>query len=380
MKQIAGWRRWSTMVWAVLMMTSATVVSADDGNDDDGQTQTGAVYTMSNAIVGNALLVFQRAADGSLTAAASVATGGLGVGRGLGNQNAVVLSDDRRWLFAVNAGSNDISVFAVRQGQPTLVERVASGGTQPISIAYDHGLLYVLNAGGTGNISGFTLTRKGKLIPLADSTRPLSGAAVAPAQIAFNPEGKVLVVTEKAANNLATYTIDDDGRARGPYVYPAAGTTPFGFAFDRRGRLFVSQAAAGVANSGGVSSYRLSDSGVPSVISASVSTTETAACWVVVTNNGRFAYVTNGGSASVSAYHIQLDGSIVLRDADGRTGDTGVGSGPLDAALAGNSRYLYTLSPRNGTIGAFSVQRDGALVALPGPSGLPISTNGLAAY
>ena len=367
------------MVWAVLMMTSATVVSADD-DDTDERAQTGAVYTMSNAVAGNAVLVFQRAADGSLTPAASAPTGGLGVGRGLGNQNAVVLSDDHRWLFAVNAGSNDVSVFSVRRSGLTLVDRVASGGTQPISIAYDHGLLYVLNAGDTGNISGFTLTRNGKLIPLADSTRPLSGAAVAPAQIAFNPDGKVLVVTEKAANNLSTYTIDDEGRAHGPHAYPSAGLTPFGFAFDRSGRLFVSQAAAGVANSGGVSSYRLSDSGVPAVISASVATTETAACWVVVTNNGRFAYVTNGGSASVSAYRIQRDGSIVLRDADGRTGDTGVGSGPLDAALAGNSRYLYTLSPRNGTIGAFSVQRDGALVALPGPSGLPTSANGLAAF
>ena len=238
----------------------------------------------------------------------------------------------------------------------------------------------MLNAGGTGNISGFTLARNGKLIPLADSTRPLSNTAVAPAQIGFNPDGKVLVVTEKAANNISTYTIDGDGRAHGPYAYPSAGTTPFGFAFDRRGRLFVSQAAGGVANSGGMSSYRLSDSGLPVVISSSVGTTETAACWVVVTNNGRFAYVTNGGSASVSAYRIQGDGSIVLRDADGRTGDTGVGSGPLDAALAGNSRYLYTLSPRNGTISAFSVQIDGALVALPGPNGLPASVNGLAAF
>ena len=379
MKQIAGWRCWSTLVWAALMMVSTTV-GADDDNDVDEQARTGAVYTMSNAATGNAVLVFRRAANGSLTPAAGVPTGGLGVGRGLGNQNAVVLSDDRRWLFAVNAGSNDVSVFAVNQGGLTLVDRAASGGTQPVSVSFDHGLLYVLNAGGTGNISGFTLARNGKLTPLADSTRPLSGAATAPAQIAFNPDGKVLVVTEKATNNIATYTVDDDGRTRGPFVYPAAGTTPFGFAFDPRGRLFVTQAAGGVADSGSMSSYRLSDSGVLDVISPSVATSETAACWVVVTKNGRFAYVTNGGSASVSAFRIQRDGSIVLRDADGRAGDTGAGSAPLDAALTHNSRYLYTLSPKNGTLSAFRVQADGALAVLPAPTGLPASANGLAAY
>jgi len=378
MKHIAGWRRWSTLVWAAMMMLSTVASASEEHNDDHAQS--GAVYSLSNDITGNAVLVFARAADGSLISTASVPTGGLGVGRGLGNQNAVILSNDRRWLFAVNAGSNDVSVFAVTQGGLTLVDRVASGGIQPVSLAFDHGLLYVLNAGDTGNITGFSVSRRGKLYPLADSTRALSGVATAPAQVSFSPDGKVLVVTEKASNNISTYTVDDDGRPQGPYVYPSAGPTPFGFAFDRRGRLFVSQAAGGAADSGGVSSYRLSDRGVLDVISPSVATTETAACWVVVTRNGRFAYVTNGGSASVSAYRIERDGSITLLNVDGRAGDTGAGSAPIDAALTRDSRYLYALSARNGTISAFRVEANGALVALAGTSGLPTSANGLAAY
>lgn len=379
MKQIAGWRRWSTLVWAALMMVSTTV-GADADSNGDAQAATGAVYTMSNATNGNTVLVFHRAADGGLTPAASVPTGGLGHGSGLGNQNAVRLSDDRRWLFVVNPGSNDVSVFAVRHGGLKLVDRTASGGTQPVSVSFDHGLLYVLNAGGTGNISGFTLARNGKLSPLADSTLPLSGAATAPAQIEFNPDGNVLVVTEKATNNIDTYTVDSDGRAHGPVVYPSVGATPFGFAFDQRGRLYVTQAAGGATDSGSVSSYQFSESGALDVISSSVTTTETAACWLVVTNNGRFAYVTNAGSASISAYRILPDGSVALRDADGRAGDTGAGSAPLDAALTRDSQYLYALSPKNGTLSAFRVQGNGALIALPGPSGLPSSANGLAAF
>ena len=134
MKQIAGWRRWSTLVWAALMMVSTTV-GADDDNDVDEQAQSGAVYTMSNAATGNAVLVFRRAANGSLTPAASVPTGGLGVGRGLGNQNAVVLSDDRRWLFAVNAGSNDVSTLRTRT-RPKVDQMIRSG--DHFAIMLDH--------------------------------------------------------------------------------------------------------------------------------------------------------------------------------------------------------------------------------------------------
>ena len=148
----------------------------------------------------------------------------------------------------------------------------------------------------------------------------------------------------------------------------------------RRGRLLVSEAVGGTVDASSVSSYSITANGLLEVISPAVATTETAACWVVVTKNNRFAYVSNTGSGSLTAYRVARDGSITLRDADGRTGDTGTGSGPLDIAFSNNDQYIYTLNNGTHAIGAFRVQKNGGLVAIPGATGLPIGTNGLAAH
>ncbi|HUI72323.1 MAG TPA: beta-propeller fold lactonase family protein, partial [Spirochaetia bacterium] len=110
-----------------------------------------AVYTLLNSATENMIAIFARAEDGTLTPAGTVPTGGKGTGSGLGSQGAVVLSDDGAWLYAVNAGSNTISMFRVDRGL-TLASTFPSGGIQPISLALHDHLLYVLNAGGSGNI------------------------------------------------------------------------------------------------------------------------------------------------------------------------------------------------------------------------------------
>lgn len=357
-----------------LMVTLSAVHASDDDNED------GAVYTMTNSAAGNAVLAFKRAENGRLTAAGSYPTGGVGSGGGLGNQSALALSDNNRWLYVVNPGSNDISVFAVREDGLTLTDRVASGGLRPVSVTVNRDLVYVLNAGGDGNISGFNMRRNGQLVAVPGSTRPLSGANTAPAQIGFNPDGKILVVTEKATNLLDTYVVNDDGLTNGPFVQNSVGATPFGFSFDKRGHLLVSEAAGGAPDAGTMSSYRVSEHGVLEVISPAVPTTETAICWVVVTRNGKYAYVSNAGSGTLSGYNIARNGSIALHDADGRTGDTGAGSVPIDIAMSNNSRYIYSLNAGNGTLGAFRIRSDGALVPMPGISGIPAGANGLAAY
>ncbi|MCG6880641.1 MAG: lactonase family protein [Deltaproteobacteria bacterium] len=369
----------------LLVITLAAVFSLSGVALGEGHHYPGAVFTMTNDAVGNSVLAFHRTWDGRLIYDDSYATGGVGSGDGLGNQGAVVLSQNKRLLFVVNAGSNDISVFAVKPKGLKLIDRVDSGGLRPISLSVDRRILYVLNAGGSvggeDNITGFKIAHNGTLWQLPDSTMQLSAVSTAPAQIAFSKDGEVIVVTEKATNNILVYTVEDWGYVDGPMVYPSSGATPFGFAFGRRGQLFVSEAFGGSPDASAVSSYVVSPEGDLSVVSSSVPTHQTAACWVIVTKSGRFAYDTNAGSGSISGFRIGHDGSITPLDADGRTGVTGDGSGPLDMALSWNGRYLYSLNGGNDTISVFRVRLNGQLVPIDEKAAdVPPGANGLAAY
>src|SRR6059036_2247225 len=142
----------------------------DQPNGDGGPS---AVYTLTNQVAGNAVAVFARAADGTLTPAGTFATGGAGTGAGLGSQGAVTLSSDGRLVFAVNAGSNDVSVFRVGPQGLSLLSRTPSGGLLPISVTGSRNFVYVLNAGGAGNITGFRIDNAGALTPVAGSTQAL---------------------------------------------------------------------------------------------------------------------------------------------------------------------------------------------------------------
>lgn len=370
--------RFFSLIFAGLCAMHPLLVSASDDKHAD-EWPAGAVFTMTNAAAGNAVLMYTRSADGKLTYRNAFATGGLGSGGGLGNQGAVVLSGNHQWLFVVNAGSDEISVFAVKNDRLVLRDRIYSGGSRPVSLTYDRGLLYVLNAG-SDNISGFTFSRRGKLAPLDGSTRSLSGVGTGPAQIEFSPDGDVLAVTEKATNLIDTFVVDASGLPGAVRSFPSVRATPFGFAFDKRGHLVVSEAVGGAADASSVSSYDVSEDGTLTVISPAVATTETAACWIVITRNGRYAYTTNAGSSSISGYRIARDGSLDLLDADGVTGSTGAGSAPIDMALAGNSRFMYALSAADNSISAFALGHDGSLANVQRVEALPAGVNGLAAY
>ncbi len=330
----------------------------------------GAVYALTNQASGNAVAIFARGADGSLNWSSSVSTGGTGAGSGLGSQGAVALSDDGRWLFAVNAGSNDVSAFEVTASGLLLTSRVGSGGQRPISLTVHGGVLYVLNAGGDGNISGFNIGSDGELAAIPGSTRALSGTNVGPAQVAFSPNGAWLVVTEKTTNRLDVYTVDGAGIASAATSTASAGGTPFGFSFGHRDELFVSEAA------GSASSYVIASDGSVTVASGAVLTHQGAPCWAVVTKNGKFGYTANAQGGSISGFAVANDGSISLIDADGRTAV--VGAGNIDLALSGNSRYLYELDG-NRSISGFRIEADGHLTSAGRTVTLPASTVGLVA-
>ncbi|MGH2554304.1 MAG: lactonase family protein [Actinomycetota bacterium] len=359
-----------------LILVLAGAVSIGGGSawagDGDGG---GAVYAMTNDASGNEVVVYDRKQNGSLTLVGSVGTGGLGTGAGLGSQGALTLSPNAKWLFAVNAGSNDISQFSVHpDGGLSLVDVESSGGETPVSVTFHSRLLYVLNAG-SDSISGFLVNRSG-LSPLPGSTRPLSGAGTGGAQVEFSPAGDLLVVTEKATNIIDTYTVGEDGLPSGPQTHPSEGQTPFGFAFRRR-HLIVSEAFGGAPGASALSSYFAARSGDLTPISSSVPDGQTAACWVVIAK-GRFAYTTNTGSNNISSYTIGRHGELTLLDP--MAGVTG--GAPTDAALSRGDRFLYALNSMDGTISWFRVRANGSLL---GPvsrvGGLPPgSAVGIAAF
>jgi 6-phosphogluconolactonase len=352
---------------------------------------------MTNQDTGNAVTVFERAADGGLTQIETFPTGGLGIGNAtsvanaldpLISQGSLTLSDDHRFLFAVDAGSNEVSVLAIEGNKLIPVDRVPSGGTLPVSVTVHKNLLYVLNRIGS-TITGFTVGTGGKLSALAGSTQSLiRGENGVPAQIRFTPGGTQLAVTELTNNLIEVLAIDEYGRAGSPVANQSSGIAPLGFAFAGNDLLIVSE-----ATSNATSSYRVTQDGTLEVVSGSVPTTEEAACWVVTnsTTDPRYAYVVNATSGSISGYRIEGTGALSLLDPDGRTGVTVDSLAAIDHAVSGDGRFLYVLTggfsvtsetpdvSAEMSITSFRIETDGSLTTIPGPGGLPPGTQGIVA-
>ncbi len=351
------------------------------GTPSEAEERTGAVYVMTNQATGNSVLVFRRDASGVLSPAGTYLTGGQGSGSGadpLASQGALTLSDDGRFLFAVNAGSNSISMFRVLPSGLTLLDVEPSGGVQPVSVTVWGSFVYALNQGGTPNVSGFEIdNRWNRLLPLANSTLAVpGGTASAPAQVSFTPDGDQLVVTEKGTDAIDTFPLED-GVAGPGMSYPSSGGTPFGFAFRRDDILIVSDAAGGGPGASAVSSYEIVDSGAVEIVTPALGDTQTAACWLVVTPNGRFAFTANAGSGTLSSYAVSEDGRLSLvQTVAASTGD----KAPLDMALSRDGKFLYV---RDGGvipgISGFRVEPHGMLTPVSVIGGVPAGAQGIAA-
>lgn len=361
--------------------SAAASKAASNNTGDEFARNSGGkhVYTLSNQVSGNAVLDYTRASDGKLTYNTSYATGGTGTGGGLGNQYAIILGeddDDENVLLGVNAGSNSISSFSIRGNGLALKSTVNSGGMRPVSITLHDDIVFVLNAGGMGNISGFKLGDNNMLTPIANSTRPLTSTASAAAEIAFVNDGRVVVVTERATNKIITYTVSENGIPGIMHSITSANATPFGFDVGDNGNIFVSEAAGGSAGASTLSSYHVSNDGSISLIDGPNGANQSAACWVVITGNGKYAYTTNTASNNLSNYDVNTTtGSISVNTAIAAT----TGMGPIDAALSNNSKYLYILNARSNSIGVYEVASNGALSAVQTVSGVPVGSTGLAA-
>jgi 6-phosphogluconolactonase len=336
-----------------------------------------AVYVQTNDANDNEVIAFRRAEDGALTPTGRYSTGGRGTGvPHLASAGSVVLSDDGRWLVVVNAGSDEVSLFAVQPDGLRLADRAGSGGSKPTSVAASGALVYVLN-NGTPNISGFNLT-DGKLSALAGSARPLSAADADPAQVSFTPGGGAVIVTERGTNSISSYVIDQRGYAQGPATIKSSGQTPYGFGLTKDGSLIVSEAFGGAIGAAAVSSYAVSGAGELTMVSGSVGDTRSEVCWVALTRDDRFAYVTNFGDCTVSCYEITADGSLQLHDpVAGSTGQSR--KGLRDEAISGDGRYLYAIDADAQKLVGWVVGQGGHLTPTGEFGGVPGTVAGLAA-
>ena len=339
----------------------------------------GGVFVSTNSVSANAVVAYARAANGSLSYTGTFATGGTGIGGvadPLTSQFALALSDNAKLLVVVNAGSNDVSSFAVDGGNLTLIDRASSGGARPVSVAISQGYVYALNLV-SNTIGVLAIGHDGSLTALPGKTKALAAGANGAAEVRVSPNGQVLIVSERVSNRLETFAVGKDGSLGDPVVTPSAGNTAFGFDFTPRGQPIVSEAASGSA-----SSYNVLADGRLSVVSAAAPTLQRATCWLIVDNSGRFAFTANAASATLTGFAIDANGALTRLTDSGVSADLGAGAGPLDLDMSRNGKFLYVFKNGTGTIGGFEVAGDGSLTSLGDTPGLAIRGGymGLAAY
>jgi hypothetical protein len=363
---------------------SAATLLASQGRSLYGNSPAGdwgGVVTINNDATTNRLLFYSRNAYGQLRFVRSVATGGKGSGGNLGSQGAISLNAGGNIIFAVNAGSNSITSFVFSKNVPVVQQLIDSGGVRPISLTVGRRFVYVVNngakMGSVDQINGFAVNpRSLNLAPLENGISDLSADDVSPGQISLDPAQKNLIVTEKATNLIDVFPLDSDGSTGQLNSLQSSGKRPFGFGFSGSQTIVVSEAASATT-----SSYRLnSQTSTLSVVTPGLSNNGPGACWVSVTQNGRYAYVSNFDSSQLTGFQVSDTGR--LSPLPPAIFATPVVGNPIDSAIVGN-RFFYLLSHfrnLNVVLSAFRINADGSLRPIGQISGLPLSTVGLAVY
>jgi len=372
----------SLALGAIVSAAALPVAHADTENRFGGQGQH-AVFVMTNDAESNEVVAYERTPYGTLHSARKYETGGRGSGGTvdpLASQGSLTLSDDGSLLFAANAGSGTVSVFRVFGSRLLLSDRVASGGSEPNSVAQHGKLVYVLNTAGSSSVVGFFL-HDGKLSRIPNSLRYLSANFASSGSVAFSADGRYVVATEKATNSVDVFKVQADGKLSPITVNASAGPGAFSATFAPNGALLVSETGGGGPSSSAISSYAVAADGKLIPISTSVPTLGAANCWNVVTPDGRFVYASNAGTSSISGFSIKPNGSLAPLQST-VVGVNPAGSTNLDIAISADGRFLYSLNSAQGAVGMFQIQSsDGSLVNLGTQGGLPASAglNGIAA-
>ena len=413
--QLIARRRRSFLALGVGMVALVGAAGPAPAAPDVQQLTPGAVFTQTNTVP-NRVAVFQRGADGKLVAAGEVLTGGNGqpVGNppfGLpfadsaGNVELASDGDSRRCLFVTNIGSNTVSSFRVQHDGIELAGVRPTGGSRPVSLTSNRRgplslLLYVLNSDiSAASIQGYFVSVDCALTPIPGSHQPTTAQDGLPAQIAFNSRGTVLSVTQRISagghGDFNVFPVDGNGVAGAAIASPSSGANPYGQAWTKHDQLTVSN-VPGDASS--VSSYQLTENNKLVPVGPAELPSPGLACWNVITDNGKFLYITNPagpfvpGGTSITAYTIGRDGSLASAGPGVNVpviAGLGLPLNAIDEALSGDSQYLYVLAnqmiPLPGgplsTINQYSIdQKTGGLTFIGAVEMPRNTTSGLAAW
>jgi 6-phosphogluconolactonase len=371
-------RRWLAAGGSLLAATIGLLGATAGASASTGARVVGYTYIDGNTATANTIDAFARHADGSVTPlpGSPFAAGGAGLGTGLASQGAIQATPDGRYLLAVDAGSNQVSVLRVTEGGvPVLAGHpVASGGVKPVSIAVSRsGLVYVANqgngAGGSG-YSGFRLYLDGRLAAIPGSTVSVPDAAGL-GDVFFNAPGNHLIGTRTGTSQIDSFVVLPGGHlaaAQGsPFTGQGLGQLGAEFSPARPGQLFVSNAHNGTGL-GTVSAYRDGFLGRLSPIGASpYADGQTAPCWVEISHDGRYLFTVNTGSGNISSYAINTTGSLAL------IGSTPIrgGGADIDARLSPDGRTLSVDGSGNHILSLFAVHGGTLTELTSSPTPLP---------
>jgi 6-phosphogluconolactonase (cycloisomerase 2 family) len=424
----------SILLLGIVALAGAPAVADDaqEDNVDNGSLPVGAVFVGTNHTnlnpidppipgnrVANQVVMYHRFSNGTLRLAGYFSTGGHGsgpgqrfAGDGLGSSHSLQLSQDNRWLFVTNAGSDTVTVFRVKEDGLELTDMRPTGdGSEdqrfPNSVTQHEDLVYVLNAAGQGSITGFRLSDNGTLLPIDNSTRLLDAnqrpsppdALLNPAQVSFTPDGRHLVVTIKdgireggadvpptGPGRILVFRVGSQGRPSARFTLnvldedlgiPAdqLNPGPFGFSFDSQGNLLVALFVGGPNLTSAAGSFRINENGTLTPITPVVAATnEIDLCWLE--NNGLYAFGANYTTGTISSYRIDPDGHLTLLNpragvtldtlfpAPENPGARSQGSTPLDLAISRDGRFLYNVLPGSGRVAGWRIEENGSLVPI----------------
>ena len=369
-----------------------------------GASATTSVYSISNAAPKNTLIKFVQRGNGTLKKVQTIKTGGSG---GLApqpgceppggcpmldTQSEVVTW--KKFVFAVNAGSDSFTSFIEKKnGKLKRVDVQSSMGDFPNSIAVKRGVLYVLNSH-SDSIAGFKFDKRGEMRRIVNSVRPLAAVQMAeglsPRQIGFDRTGGVLIVTRLSPlpGGIDTFVLNSKNRPGQAVANAPTSPLPFGFAVDRYNNLVMSQVSAPpeLAMPGNTATYDINTQTGQLTPIDTVTSDGVAPCWVVITRDGRYAFVVNTGGgappATVARYGLTAAGDLSLLGVTGENNANGDQFARTDEVLSKNGRYLFVLNPGiMGNISQIDIYRvSGGNLTLVGnttPNG-PAGMSGLA--